>query len=103
DSSNFCEIPIPPTTYEVLINAGGVTAPPIPFTVTAPQPRPVSISLMYPAAFVSAGNLVTVRGGGFARTGNNMRIGDAVVKDMPSADGKTITFRAPEPSGKSLI
>jgi len=103
DSSNLCEIPIPPATYQLLINAGGVTAPPIPFTVTAPQPRPVSILLMYPAAFVSAGNLVTVRGGGFARTGNSVRIGDAVVKDMPSADGKTITFRAPEPSGKSLI
>jgi hypothetical protein len=103
DSSNFCRIPIPPATYQLLIDAGGVTSPPIPFAVTAQQPRPVSISLMYPAAFVSAGNLVTVRGGGFARTGNSVRIGDAVVKDIPSADGKTITFRAPEPSGKSFI
>jgi hypothetical protein len=58
---------------------------------------------MYPAAFVSAGNLVTVRGSGFTGTSNSVRIGDAVVNDIPSADGKTITFRAPEPSGKSLV
>ena len=102
-SSNFCEIPIPPAVYELSINAGGVTAPAIPFTVTAPQQRPVLISLVYPAAFVSPGNLVTVRGSGFAGSGNSVRIGDAVVNDIPSADGRTITFRAPEPSGKSLI
>src|SRR3989442_95389 len=78
-SSNFCGIPIPPTTYQLLINAGGVTSPSIPFTVTAPRSTPVLISLMYQVAFVSAGNVVTVHGSGFVANGNSIRIGDAVV------------------------
>jgi hypothetical protein len=43
----------------------------------------------------------TVRGSGFVERGNSVRIGDAVVNDLPSADGKTITFRAPEPVEKT--
>jgi len=102
-SSNFCGIPIPPATYQLLITAGGVNAGPVPFTVTAPERSPVSISLMYPISFVSAGNMITVRGSGFVADGNSVRIGDAVVNNLPSSDGKTITFRAPEPAGRSLI
>ena len=34
---------------------------------------------------------------------NSVRIGDAVVNNLPSADGKTIAFRAAEPAGRSLI
>lgn len=102
-SANFCGIPIPPATYQLLIGAGGVSAPPIPFTVIAPQPTPVSISLMYPDYWVSVGTTVTVRGGGFVRTGNSVKIGDTVVNDLASADGKTITFRAPEPKGKPIV
>ena|ERR1035438_5292447 len=99
----FCGIPIPPATYQILISAGGANAAPVPFTVKAPQPRSVSISLMYPVSFVSAGNVVTIRGSGFVASGNSVRIGEAVVTDLASADGKTILFRAPQPAGKTLI
>lgn len=102
-SSNFCGIPTPPATYQILITASGVNAGPLPFTVTAPKPSPVSISLMYPISFVSAGNLITVCGSGFTTGGNTVRIGDTVVNNLPSVDGKTITFRAPEPAGRSVI
>jgi len=102
-SSNFCGIPIPPATYQILITASGANAGPLPFMVTAPKASPVSISLMYPISFVSAGNLITVHGGGFTPNGNTVRIGDTVVNDLPSTDGKTIMFRAPEPPGRSAI
>jgi hypothetical protein len=64
---------------------------------------PVSISLLYPNAFVSEGNIITVRGSGFVARGNTVRIGDVEVNNLPSADGKTITFRAPERTRTSLI
>jgi IPT/TIG domain len=102
-SANFCGIPIPPASYEILISAGGVRAAPMPFSVTAPKPMPVSISLLYPNAFVSEGNIITVRGSGFVARGNTVRIGDVEVNNLPSADGKTITFRAPERTRTSLI
>jgi IPT/TIG domain len=96
-SSNFCGIPIPPATYQILIFAGGIYAGFTPFTVTAPKPFPVAISLMYPTAFVSVGDTITVRGSNFTATGNTVRIGSALVSDLSSPDGKSITFRAPEP------
>jgi hypothetical protein len=102
-SSNFCGIPIPPATYQILIGVGGVYATPIPFAVTAGQPNPVSISLMYPTYLVSAGDAITVRGSGFTASANTVRIGNAVVDNLPSPDGKIITFRAPRPEGRSLI
>lgn len=102
-SSNFCGIPIPPDTYQILISAGGVSAAPVPFTVIAPPPRPVSISLLYPNAFVSEGNLITLRGSGFLASENTVRIGDVLVNNLPSPDGKTVTFRAPERTRTSLL
>ncbi len=100
-SSNFCGIPIPPATYQLLITSAGVSLAPVPFIVTAPQPTPVVISLMYPISFVSAGDTITVRGSGFTASGNRVRIGASVVDNLSSPDGKTITFRAPAAAGSS--
>jgi hypothetical protein len=44
--------------------------------------------------------MITVRGTGFAPSGNRVRIGSAVANDLHFPDGKTITFRAPDPEGK---
>ena len=97
-SANLCGIPTPPAIYKLWISAGGVNMAPVPFTVTAAKPTSVVISLMYPTSFVSAGDTVTVRGSGFTVSGNSVRIGSAVVDNLSSHDGKTITFRAPEPA-----
>jgi hypothetical protein len=102
-SSNSCGIPIPPAIYQIRITTGGVNAGPVPFTVTTAKPRAVLISLMYPISFVSAGDTITVRGKGFTMIGNSVRIGSAVVDNISSPDGKTITFRAPEPVGSGII
>ena len=102
-SSNFCGIPIPPGIYQIRITAGGVGAGPVPFTVTAAKPGSVLISLMYPTSFVSAGDTISLRGRGFTVSGNSVRIGSAVVNNLSSPDGKTITFRAPEPAGSGII
>jgi hypothetical protein len=73
------------------------------FTVTAQRPKPVSISLLYPNYLVSRGDTITVHGRGFRPTGNTVQIGSATVRDLPSPDGKTITFQAPAPAGSSLF
>jgi hypothetical protein len=103
--TNFCGIPIPPATYQISVTAegSGVSSNPVPFTVAAPKPSPVSISLIYPNYLVSTGYTITVRGSGFTSTGNAVKIGSAVVNDISSPDGKTITFQAPAPSGDSFI
>ena len=104
-ASNFCGVPIPPSTYQISVTADGfgVSSNPVPFTVAVPKPSPVSISLIYPNCLVSAGNTITVRGSGFTSTGNTVKIGSAVVNDLSSADGKTIALQAPAPAGDSLI
>ena len=104
-STNFCGIPIPPATYQlsVTFEASGIYSNPASFTVTEPEPAPVSVSLMYPNYLVSPGDTITVRGSGFISSGNSVQIGSASVTNVPSPDGKTITFQAPEPSGVSFI
>ena len=101
--ANFCGVPVPPGTYQISVGAGGVSGDSVQFTIAAPKPGPVSISLMYPTSFVSAGDVITVRGRGFAASGNSVRIGSAVVSNISSLDGKTITFLAPVPEGSAFI
>lgn len=105
EAPNFCGVLMPPATYQISVRAegSGVSSGPVPFTVTASKPNTVSISLMYPTYVVSAGDIVTVRGSGFSASGNSVRIGSSVVDNLSSPDGKTITFRAPEPVGSSFI
>jgi hypothetical protein len=93
--ANFCGIPIPPGTYYVSVGGMELSGDSVHFTVTAPKPGPVSITLMYPIYLVSEGHSITVCGGGFTASDNRVRIGDAVVSNLPSPDGKTLTFRAP--------
>ena len=104
-STNFCGIPMPPATYQISVTAEGtgVSSNPVRFTITAPKVNPVSISLMYPNYLVSEGNTITVRGSGFTSSGNTVQIGSAVVNNISSLDGKTITFHAPSPAGSSFI
>jgi hypothetical protein len=52
---------------------------------------------------VSAGDVITIGSSGFAANGNTVKIGSAVVTDLSSSDGKTITFQAPAPAGVSFI
>ena len=99
--TNFCGIPLPPGKYQIYatFEATGVSSNSVALTVTAPQPRPVFILLIYPANLVSAGDTVTVRGSGFTSTGNTIKIGSAWLRDLPSTDGQTITLQAPALSG----
>jgi hypothetical protein len=104
-ATNFCGVPMPPATYEISVTAegSGVYSNPVPFTIAEPKPSPVSILLIFPNYLVSAGDTITVRGSGFTSTGNTVKIGSAVLQDIPSPDSKTITFKAPAPSGDSFI
>jgi hypothetical protein len=103
-STNFCGVPIPPATYQISVTAqgSGISSNSVSLTVTAPKPNPVSISLLYPNYAVSTGNTITVLGSGFTSSGNTMEVGSAVVNNLSSRDGKTITFQAPTPTGSSL-
>jgi hypothetical protein len=104
-STNFCGKPLPPATYQISVTAGGsgVSGNSVSFTVAAPKPNPVSISLLYPNYLVSAGDMITVRGHGFTSSGNVVQIGSAKVTNLSSPDGETITFQAPAPAGSSFI
>jgi hypothetical protein len=104
-STNFCGKPLPPATYQVSVTAGGsgISSNSVPFTVTAPKPNPVSISLLFPNYLVSEGDTISVRGHGFTSSGNAVQIGSAKVTNLSSPDGKSITFEAPAPAGSSFI
>jgi len=76
-------------------------------TVTAPQPTPVFISLLYPDSGVIPGDTIRVQGKGFTRTSNTVKIGsaavvDEVIDDVPSSDGTTLSFAAPDPPNGNL-
>lgn len=81
----------------------GVISNSMAFTVAPGTGTPVSILLLYPNDRVSPGDLITVRGSGFAPTGNIVEIGAAVLENLSSVDGKTISFQAPVPTGESFI
>lgn len=104
-SANFCGVPIAPGSYHIMVNLDGVgvSSNSVSFTVAPSTPTPVSILLLYPNQLVSPGDMITVRGSGITPTGNTVEIGSAVVSNLSSADGKTITFRAPVPAGESFI
>ena len=102
-SANFCGKPLPPGTYQLWVTSGEVNSDFVPLTVTPPINSAVSIMLLYPNSLVSAGDVITIRGSGFAANGNTVKIGSAVVTDLFSPDGKTITFQAPAPAGVSFI
>jgi hypothetical protein len=101
-TANSCGVPFPPGTYQVWITGSMVHSNEVPLTVTEPKPTPVNISLIYQNYGVTPGDTVAVRGSGFTPTGNNAKIGGAVVNNIPSSDGKTLTFTAPLASGTSL-
>ncbi len=100
-NGNFCGVAIPPGEYQLTVNAGSVASNPVSFTITAPESTAVSISVVYPAYLVAPRQEITVIGNGFTATGNTVRIGSATVENVPSADGKTITFKAPIPDQRS--
>jgi IPT/TIG domain len=103
DAANFCGIPVPPGIYQISVGAGGLSGDSVSFTIIPLKPGPVTVSLMYPTSLVSPGDTITVRGSGFTPSGNNVRMGSAVASDLHSADGKTLTFRAPDPEGNAFI
>lgn len=104
-SGGFCGVPVPPGTYHIMVNldTSGVISNSVAFTVTAAAATPVSILLLYPNQLVSPGDVITVRGSGFAPTGNIVQIGSALISNLSSADGKTLTFQAPPSAGESFI
>ena len=95
---NFCAVPFPPGTYQIWVTGSMVRSNAVTLRITEPPTTPVVIALMYPTYGLVAGTMITVRGVGFTRTGNTMKIGDAVVRDVASADGKTLVFAAPSPA-----
>ncbi|HEY6945475.1 MAG TPA: IPT/TIG domain-containing protein [Candidatus Acidoferrum sp.] len=104
-SVDFCGMPIPSGSYHIMINlvGTGVISNSLSLTVAPSAPTPVSILLLYPNQLVSPGDVITIRGSGFAPTDNTVEIGSAVINNLSSADGKTITFQAPAPVGESFI
>lgn len=103
-STNFCGIPMPSASYEIYVTleGTGIRSNSVPFVIT-PQPTPVSVLLVSPNSFILPGDTVTLRGQGFVANQNTVQIGSAVLTGVPSSDGKTITFQAPQPSGTSFI
>lgn len=102
-SANFCGIPMPAGTYQLWVRIGEVGTEFVRLTITSQENTKISISLLYPNYLVSAGDVVTIRGSGFTPTDNTVMIGSAVVPDISSPDGKTISFRAPDPEGTTFI
>lgn len=104
-SVDFCGAPTTPGNYHIMINLAGtgVISNSVAFTVAPPAASQVAILLLYPNQLVSPGDMITVRGSGFAPAGNTVEIGSAVVGNLSSVNGKTITFQAPTPAGKSFI
>lgn len=104
-SVDFCGVPIAPGSYHIMINleGTGVISNSMAFTVAPGARTPVSILLLYPNDRVSPSDVITVRGSGFAPTGNIVEIGAAVLENLSSVDGKTIRFQAPVPAGESFI
>ncbi len=100
---NFCGVPFPPGTYEIKMAGSMVESNRVTLSVLAPKPTPVSISMFYPNYMVEPDESITVRGKGFTATGNTVKIGSAVVSDVPSPNGTTLTFPAPMPAGTSFI
>mgnify|MGYP001457316282 CR=1 FL=1 len=100
---NFCGKPIPPGVYHVSVMVGQIISEKLPLTITAPMSSPISISLIFSNFMVLPGETITVRGRGFTPTGNTVHIGSAVVQDIASTDGRSITFTAPTPDGATLV
>ncbi len=102
-SGNFCGVPFPPDTYELQISGSMVQSNRVTLSVLPPKPTPISISMLYPNRGISPGGSITVRGSGFTPTGNTVKIGNSVVSNVPSPDGKTLAFQAPALSGAELV
>lgn len=102
-TANFCGIPMPAGTYQLWVTTGEVGSGFISLTITPPEETKVLITLLYPNSLVSAGDVVMIRGRGFTPTDNSVMIGSAVVPGIPSPDGRTISFRAPNPEGASFF
>ncbi len=102
-SGNICGVPLPPGKYELQITGPMAQSNRVSFTVEAPKRTPVSVTMWYPTNGISPGEMITVRGEGFAATGNTIKIGDSIVSNVPSPDGKTLTFQAPSLSGAELV
>ena len=49
-----------------------------------------------------AGDTIRVSGTGFTQTGNTVKIGNAVVSDIASPDGTSLSFEAPQQSGSCM-
>jgi hypothetical protein len=99
----FCGVPFSPGVYKIQVVGEMVRSNDVTLTVTAPKGASVSISLLYPNNGVLPGDTIRVRGQGFTRTGNTVKIGSAVVSNVPSPDGSSLEFEAPLPAGDSLI
>ncbi len=97
-----CGVPIPPGRYELQVSGGMVNSNTVSLDILGPKTTSVFVSMMYPIA-VLPGDTIRVLGRGFTPTGNTVKIGAAVVSDVPSPDGKTLSFEAPLPQGDSLI
>lgn len=104
-STDFCGVPVTPGRYQIMVNLDGTSfsSNSVDLTVTPPAATAVSMLLLYPNKLVSPGDIVTIRGSGFAPTGNTVKVGSAAVGNLSSVDGKMIRFQAPAPAGESFI
>jgi|GEM_PF-3094870 len=78
-----------------VLNDNGTASNPISFRVTGQvNPVPIIFSVVPPQG--SSGDIITVHGSGFTPTGNDVSFGFDLIKNISSADGKTLVVTLPK-------
>jgi hypothetical protein len=100
-----CIIVLGGAFYYLRLEASSAPAPiaqqPVATSTTATSTPPTKKFPLYPSSG-PIGGTVTINGSGFAATGNVVTLNGlsaASLKDLPSADGKTIVFVVPQTLG----
>ncbi|HEY7097308.1 MAG TPA: IPT/TIG domain-containing protein [Terriglobales bacterium] len=102
-ATTFCGVPILPHNYQISLVQDVLSSNSVTLTLKEDKPRAVTISLLYPNAYVLQDDEIVIRGSGFTSTDNTVEIGSAKVRNLSSPDGHTITFPAPAPEGTSFV
>jgi peptidoglycan hydrolase-like protein with peptidoglycan-binding domain len=87
---------IAPKRYDVAVVTGSSVSNTMSFIIADPRNPPVHITSVSPSS-IPYGSTLTITGSGFSPTNNIVITSLQTIRDVPSADGKTITVQlAPE-------
>lgn len=95
DLAGNLSFPIPsilPKRYDIAVVTGSAVSNTAPFIVVDPRNPPVRIESVTPTT-VNFGDMVTIVGSGFSSTTNMVLTTYQTFRDVPSADGKTLTIK----------